>query len=226
MQVKPHRRAVIAYLFATLVLAAGVMLAAASYPGSFDWAYTVISALASRKHNPGGAGWFAGAIAIAMACLWLVATTLVHDGSVHRSVPRWIAVALGAGVICGVMVGVERLTFQHFSSVVKKGHELLALVAFLSFYIGIVGLYVHRVRQHRASPWAAVMVLVPLLGVGFRECWLYFAQRHLGWADYDWKGTGAPLWLSFAAWQWLAAALLWLALGHLLATTRRPAAKP
>ena len=62
--------------------------------------------------------------------------------------------------------------------------------------------------------------MLPLLGVGFRECWLYFAQRHLGWADYDWKGTGAPLWLSFAMWQWLAAGMLWLALGHLLVTTR------
>jgi hypothetical protein len=112
------------------------------------------------------------------------------------------------------------LAFQHFSSVVRKGHELMALVAFLSFYVGIVGLYLHRVRQRRASPWSAALVVMPLLGVGFREGWLYFAQRHLGWADYDWKGTGAPLWLSFAWWQWLAASMLWLAFGHLLVSIR------
>lgn len=213
-----HRRALICYAFATLVLAAGMRLAAARYPGSFDWTYNVISALASQKHNPGGAAWFAGAIAIAMACLWPVVTV------VAAGIPRWVVVALRTGVICGVLVGAERLVFPHFSSVIRKGHELLALVAFLSFYAGITGLYAHRVRQRRASPWTAVMVLLPLLGAGVREGWLYFAQRQLGWADYDWKGTGAPLWLSFALWQWLAAAMLWLAMGQLLATSGRAAA--
>lgn len=216
-----HRRAILFYLFASGVLAVGVASAAARYPTSFDWAYTVISALASRKHNPDGAAWFAGAIAIAMPCLWPVVTLLIRDGSAGRSVPRWIAVALGTGVVCGTLVGVERLVFFHFSTLMRKGHELLALIAFLSFYVGVVGLYAHRVRQRRASPFSATLVVMPLLGVGFRECYLYFAQRHLGWADYDWKGTGAPLWLSFAMWQWLAAALLWLALGHLLASAGR-----
>jgi hypothetical protein len=235
-----RRRAFLWYLLATVVVVAGVMLAAARYPGSFDWAYTVISALASQKHNPAGAAWFAAALAIAMPCLWPVVTALLRD-AVQRtedggqrtedgstklqggaaatsplSIPRWIGIALRVGVVCGTLVGVERLVFFHFSTMVRKGHELLALVAFLSFYAGVVGLYVHRIRQRLASPWSVAVVLVPLLGVGFREGYLYFAQRHLGWADYDWKGTGAPLWLSFAMWQWLAAALLWFALGHLL----------
>jgi hypothetical protein len=213
-------RAILAYLFATGVLAGGIFLAAARYPGSFDWTYTVISALASRRHNPDGAAWFAGALAVSMACLWPVMTALVHDGPVGTRVRRWVVVALRTGVICGTLVGIERLVFQHFSSVVRKGHEAIALIAFLSFYAGIVGLYAHRVRQRRASPWSAAVVVMPLLGVGFRECYLYFAQRSVGWADYDWKGTGAPLWLSFAWWQWLAATLLWFAVGHLLASAR------
>jgi hypothetical protein len=221
-----HARAPTGYLFASAVLAAGAGVAAVRFPGSFDWTYTVISALASRKHNPDGAGWFAGAIAIAMPCLCPLVAALVRDGTAGRSIPRWIAGALWIGVATGTLVGVERLVFWHFSTVVKKGHELLALISFLSFYVGIVGLYVHRVRQRRASPWVASAVLAPLVGVGFRECWLYFAQRHLGWADYDWKGTGAPLWLSFAMWQWLAAGLLWLALGHLLWSTAGSAGEP
>jgi hypothetical protein len=216
-----QRRAVVCYLLATAVLGAGILSAAARYPGSFDWTYTVISALASRKHNPDGAAWFAGAIAVAMASLWPVVNALVRDGFSGTRVPRWVEVALRAGVVCGTLVGAERLVFDHFSNVVRKGHELIALVAFLSFYAGIVGLYAHRVKQRRASPVSAAVVLVPLLGVGFREGYLYFAQRSIGWTGYDWKGTGAPLWLSFAWWQWLAASLLWLALGHLLATARR-----
>ncbi|HEY8994167.1 MAG TPA: hypothetical protein VIM71_05880 [Lacunisphaera sp.] len=210
------RRAVLLYGIATAVLVAGIGLAAKRFPGSFDWTYTVISALASRKHNPDGAAWFAGALAIAMACLWPVVNAVVRNGSDAERPPRWVELALRVGVVCGVAVGVERLAFQHFSSVVRKGHELIALAAFLAFYVGVVGLHLHRIRQQRASPWVAALVVLPLLGVGFREGWLYFAQRHLGWSDYDWKGTGAPLWLSFAWWQWLAAAMLWLAIGHLL----------
>jgi hypothetical protein len=211
-----RRRAMLCYLFATAVLIVGIVSAAARFPGSFDWTYTVISALASRKHNPEGAGWFAGALAMAMPCLWPVVNAVVRDGYPGIRVPRWVEVALRMGVACGTLVGVERLVFDHFSNVIRKGHELVALVAFLSFYVGTVGLYVHRVRQRRASPFSAAMVLVPLVGVGFREAYLYFAQRGIGWSGYDWKGTGAPLWLSFAWWQWLAASMLWLSLGHVL----------
>ena len=203
------------YALATGILAVGIPAAAARYPGPFDWAYTVISALASRKHNPDGAAWFAGAIAGSMACLWPVVTQLTRDGAA----PPWVRRALRAGVVCGVIVGVERLAFFHFSTHVRKGHELVALVAFLSFYTGVVGLYVHRVARRRAFAWPAIAVVVPLLGVGLRELVLYLAQRGVGWADHDWRGANTPLWLSFAWWQWLAAGLLWLAVGHLLATS-------
>ena len=212
------RRAVASYLLATVVLGGGLGLAAARYPGSFDWVYTVISALASRKHNPAGAAWFAGALAVAMACLWPAAGVIIRDEARTGGFPRGLAVALRAGVVCGSLVDIERLAFFHLSDVVRKGHEAIAFVAFLSFYLGVVGTYLHRVRRGRASGFSAALVVLPLLGVGLREGWLYYAQRHLGWADYDWKGTGAPFWLSFAWWQWLAAAMLWLSVGHLLVT--------
>lgn len=209
-----YRSALLWYLAGTAILVAGILCAAARFPTPFDWQYNVISALASWKHNPAGAGWFAGALAAAMACLWPVVTRLTRDGFV----PRWVKVALRTGVVCGIFVGVERLVFYHFSDYVKKGHEVVALVSFLSFYAGVIGLYVQRVRRRRGFLLPAILVVVPLLGVGFRELSLYVLQRDVGWADYDWKGTGAPLWLSFAWWQWLAAALLWAALGHLLVT--------
>ena len=76
--------------------------------------------------------------------------------------------------------------------------------------------------MRRSYRWSALVVVVPLLGVGAREFYLYLAQRGIGWTDYDWHGHGAPLWLSFALWQWLAAVLLWLAVGHLLVTVPPP----
>jgi hypothetical protein len=202
------------YLLGTALLVMGILCAAARYPQGFDWHYTVISALASRKHNPGGAAWFAAAIATAMACLWPAVTQLTREARV----PYWVMISLRVGVVCGVFVGVERLVFYHFSNEVKKGHEVIALIAFLSFYAGLIGLYVNRALHRRGFLLPAILVVVPLLGVGFRELSLYVLQRDVGWADYDWKGTGLPLWLSFAFWQWAAAGLLWISIGHLLLT--------
>ena len=213
-----QRRAYLWYALATTIWALGIRFASARYPGSFDWAYTVISALASRKHNPEGAAWFASAIVGAMLCLWPVVTRLTRDGFAGKSSPRWVKVALRIGVVCGTFVGVERLVFYHFSDLVHKGHELVALIAFLSFYAGVLGLYAHRVRVRRTFLIPAVIAVVPLLSIGCRELFLYLAQRHVGWADYNWRAHGTPLWFSFAWWQWLAAGLLWLSVGHLLVT--------
>jgi hypothetical protein len=217
-----QRRAYLWYALATTIWALGIRFASARYPGSFDWAYTVISALASRKHNPEGAAWFASAIVGAMLCLWPVVTRLTRDGFAGKSSPHWVNVALRIGMGCGTFVGVERLVFYHFSDLVHKGHELVALIAFLSFYAGVLGLYAHRVRVRRAFLVPAVIAVAPLLGIGLRELFLYLAQRHVGWADYDWRGHGTPLWLSFAWWQWLATGMLWLSVGHLLVTASSP----
>jgi hypothetical protein len=215
-----QRTALLCYALATAIGAVGIQFAAVRFPGSFDWAYTVISALASRKHNPEGAAWFAGAIAGSMLCLWPVITRLTQSEFAGPSSPRWVSVALRVGVVCGIFVGVERLAFYHFSTFVRKGHEIVALVAFLSFYAGILGLYTHRVRLRRMFLFPALAVVTPLLGVGFRELFLYVTQRDVGWADYDWQGQGTPLWLSFAWWQWLAASLLWISIGHLVLTVQ------
>jgi hypothetical protein len=210
----------ISYALATAIWVVGIQFAAARFPGgAFEWTHTVISALASRKHNPEGAAWFAGAIAGAMLLLWPIVTALTR-GKDGRLAPRWVEVALRVGVACGLFVGIERLVFYHFSTLVRKGHEIVALVAFLSFYLGILGLYTHRVRTRRAFLWPALVVVTPLVAVGLRELMLYLAQRGVGWADYDWRGAGTPWWLSFAWWQWLGAVLLWLAVGHLLVASR------
>ena len=64
------------YLASLLVMGLGSFLAAQHYPGGYDWLYTVASSLASKKHNPSGSVWFAGALVMAMVLLWFYVTAL------------------------------------------------------------------------------------------------------------------------------------------------------
>jgi hypothetical protein len=213
-------RALAAFSLSALVVLTGTLLAVRSYPGGYDWLYTVMSALASRKDNPGGAAWFAGGLALSLAVLWPVVAWIRERHGGERGLVRFGSRALQLGIVCGVLVGVERLTFLHFSDLVHKGHELLALVCFLSLYSGILAVLAHRVRERITSAWPAALTIAPLVAVGLSQLALYLDQRDLGWVDRSWREMGVPVWLSFAFWQWLAAAALWASLGYLVASAR------
>ncbi|MGH7481147.1 MAG: hypothetical protein ACRELV_03260, partial [Longimicrobiales bacterium] len=73
-----------------------------------------------------------------------------------------------------------------------------------------------RVRHDRRAWAGAAIGAAPLVAVGVTQLALYLDQRDLGWVDAGWRAMGVPLWLSFAFWQWLAVALLWVGLGFLL----------
>ncbi len=207
-----RRTAVLALALALVTFAAGVAIAARNYPEQpYDWSYVVVSALASHKHNPEGGHWFSAALGLSMLALWPVVTYL-RDASAGR----WPIATLRAGVLCGVAVGVERLVFVHFSDLVHKAHELLAVGVFVGMYAGVLGLYAHRVRHDRRALAGALIVGAPLIAIGITQLALYFDQRDLGWVDHGWRAMGVPVWLSFAFWQWLAVALLWVGLGHLV----------
>jgi hypothetical protein len=204
------------YATAITILVVGGVAAAGMFPGGFDWTYRVISALASRKHNPDGAMWFAGALAVGMALLWPVATYLGQPLGRSGDRPRISLTALRFGLACGALLGIERLFIEDLSGTVRKAHELLALLTFVGLYWGMLGFYVDRLRQAPALAWPGLLVVLPLLAVGSSQLALYFGQRNLGWVDVTWRELGVPLWLSFAFWQWVAVALLLLALGHLV----------
>ena len=53
------------------------------------------------------------------------------------------------------------------------------------------------------------------MAIAITELWLYLEQRDVGWVDTNWREKGLPIWLSFAFWQWLSIALLWVGLGML-----------
>jgi len=189
-------------------------LAAARYPGGFDWFYTVASALASRKHNPEGSYWFSGALIISMALLWFSLSTMRQKK--FLSFPRLARASLGIlrlGLISGCLMGMERLLIFHLSDLIHKAHEILALLTFLGFYLGILGLLIVRLSGRKNSFWPVLLVASPLLAIGLTQLWLYLDQRDLGWVDTSWREMGVPFWLSFAFWQWWAMACLWQGLG-------------
>ena len=131
---------------------------------------------------------------------------------------RWPILALRAGVLFGVAVGVERLAFVRLSSLVHNGHEALAVGTFAGLYTGLLGLYWQRVRRGWTG---ALVVAAPLAAIFIAQAVIYFDQRDLGWVDVNWRAMGVSPLLSFAFWQWIAVAFLWIGFGHLLWSSRR-----
>ena len=220
-----RRIAASALAIAFAIFVAGVAIAAWKYPEQpYDWSYVVMSALASRKHNPDGGRWFSVALGFSMLALLPVVAYLRDASAAIRAASTgapgrangWPVVALRIGVVCGLAVGLERLLFQHVSDVVYKAHELLAIGIFAGLYAGVLGLYAERVRYDRRALAGTLIVAAPLVAIGLTQLLLYFDQRDLGWVDRGWRAMGIPVWLSFAFWQWLAVALLWAGLGHLV----------
>jgi hypothetical protein len=214
------------FLASVVVIALGAVFAARLYPTPFDWTHDVMSALASRKHNPAGFAWFAGALVLSMALLWPATAPLNAAADAPGRAARFSMAALRFGLIAGVLVGVERLVFFHLSDVVRKAHEILALLTFLGIYAGVLGLYAQHLRRRAMRPWPVVIVALPLVAIGLSQLILYLGQRDPGWLDHDWRQTGRPVWLSFAFWQWLATAGLWAGIGHLLFSQRSRADGP
>jgi len=204
------------YLASLLILSFGFFLAAKQYPGGFDWQYTVASALASQKHNPTGSIWFAGALSLAMILLWPYVSAIKNAQLPALPATTQFAIsALRTGLICGALLGLEKLLIRDLSNWVYKAHEILGLLAFMGLYFGIFVLLIQAMLRKKIFALSFLLVASPLLAIAITQFWLYLDQRNLGWVDTSWREMGIPLWLSFAFWQWLAIGFLWLGLGLL-----------
>lgn len=210
-----RRHAIGLFAVALIIATGGSVLAAGQYPGGFDWQYTVISALASRKYNPEGSRWLAGALALSMALLF-PAVQFLRRGQAPKGVGWRAVTVLQCGLAAALLLGLERLLIFHLSDVIGSAHEALAVLAFLCVYAGLVTLYVVHMRRGDASKWSIVAILAPLAAAAAGQLVLYLAQRDIGWVGVRWREIGIPVWLSLAFWQWLAVVTLWLALGHLI----------
>ncbi|MDQ8185776.1 hypothetical protein [Pelagicoccus sp. SDUM812002] len=197
------------YVLSLGTLIASVAIASNLYPTFYDWQYTVVSALASSKHNPQGYAYLSAGISISMAFLFPYAAglTVLKPGE-KRSVR-----ALKTGIIFGILTGVESLATPGWPASLDKVHEALALFCFLFTYGGILGYAISRAKSNRSLIWPAAVIVAPIAAIGICQLSLYLGQRDLGWVDQSWRDMGIPLWQSFAFWQWIALWSLWAAAG-------------
>lgn len=197
------------YSLSLATLAVSVAISSALYPTFYDWQYTVVSALASPKHNPQGYAYLSAGIALSMGMLLPYASSLTVSGSAERRSVR----ALKVGLAFGILTGVESWANPAWPDSLDKVHEALALFCFLFTYGGVLGYAIYRAKADRRLIWPAILIVAPIASIGICQLTLYLDQRDLGWVDQSWREMGIPLWQSFAFWQWIALWSLWAATG-------------
>jgi hypothetical protein len=205
-------------MLAALAFWAGMFIAGVRYPGEFDWRYMTISNLTSPARNPGGHLWASGGMLLCFLCgLWW-ATRLArnwnHNGA--RAVLRGIA-PLRMGVIFTACAAVLPSSWIG----IRKGHEILALFAFIGWCIGMLQLTFQTAEQslrrrfagstRRARMCAATLVgavVFPLFLAGLAQAYVRYALPQLRWVNLSWRAQGVPAYLSFASWEWVTCAVL------------------
>jgi hypothetical protein len=193
------------------------VIAAAIYPGGFDWVYTVVSSLAAKKYNPIGGPLFSIGFCISMAMLWPYVSDLKKIILPTHKYTSTGFVFLRLGVIAGFAMGLERILVYEWSDAgaFEKTHEILAILTFVGLYFGSIIILINLGYKNRNMLIPIVMVLIPIVAIGASQLYLYFDQRDLGWVNVEWRAMGVPIWLSFAFWQWMAVIFLYFSLGFL-----------
>jgi hypothetical protein len=195
----------------------GLWAASRLYPSEYDWRYMTISSLLYPDRDPGGYAWaWCGVLLCALGGLCWVAA--LGDGSrTTRSSARSIGIgALAFGYVCMVSCAVWPGRLLNL----PRGHDLLALLAFVAICVGTVQLtyLLLERRLRRGAPGvrsrdrvlAALLAgaaLLPILLVGITQADVARAFPHLPWVGLEWRARGVPVYLSFAFWEWSACAV-------------------
>jgi len=184
----------------------GLWMAARLYPSEYDWRYMTISSLVYPDRNPDGYAWaWSGLILCASGGLCWAAALLRR-----RSAG---ALALVVGYVCMACCTWLPRWFPGFG----RGHDLLAVAAFVGLCTGMVRLAYHeggrsRWLQTSARPrlcagLLAAAALAPILMAGATQAYIAHARPDLPWVGLVWRARGAPIFLSFAFWEWMACAV-------------------
>lgn len=191
----------------------GLWIAGRRYPAEYDWRYMTISNLVYPDRNPDGYRWaWGGLMLCALGGLCWTAVLLRdwrREEIGRRSVGIW---ALGLGYVC--MLCCPLLPEWLFR--IPRGHDILALSAFLALCIGIVLLtfqaaepsFRRRTRSFSASPRVyagllAGVALSPILLAGVGQAYVAHALPELPWVGLEWRAQGVSMYLSFAFWEWI-----------------------
>ncbi len=205
-------------LMGLLAFWAGLRIAGRKYPSEYDWRYMTISSLVYPDRNPRGYRW--AWIGLTLCALGGLCWTLVllrdwrHEGAGGGG-PAGIW-ALGVGYLCMASCAWLPGLFPR----VPRGHDLLALMSFFGLCIGIVLVTSYeagrrlrlRRRPLRGGDRVYVALLAgaalsPILMAALTQVYISKALPDLPWVGLEWRARGAPVYLSFAFWEWATCAI-------------------
>jgi hypothetical protein len=196
---------------------AGMWAASRHYPSEYDWRYMTISSLLYPDRDPHGFAWaWGGVLLCALGGLcWVRALIDTNRATNCRSRPVGIW-ALGFGYVCMVSCALWPGRLLKL----PRGHDLLALLAFVAICFGTAQLTYLAVERNllRRSPelrararvlaaLVAVTALLPILLEGVTQADVAHAFPHLPWVGLEWRARGVPVYLSFAFWEWSTCAV-------------------
>jgi hypothetical protein len=193
----------------------GMLMAGRSYPSEYDWRYITISSLVYADRNPNGYLWaWGGVVLCGLAGLYWTAV-LVRKGKQAGVAERPIGIwALGLGYLCMMCCALlsQRLLL------IRKGHEFLALAAFVGICIGMMHSAFKAVERSArlgdlpGSPRfhagiLAGVTLSPIVLAALAQAYVSHALPALPWVSLAWRARGVPVYLSFAFWEWVTCAV-------------------
>lgn len=191
----------------------GLALAYQNFPGEFDWRYMTVSNLFSIKHNPHGYLWGTAGVVLCgvLGMLWVVlGITQPPAMDWHRRLRESGLLALGFPVMALAAALPSAWLFP-------KGHEWLAVIAFLALCSGLVKAWVQWILRRGPRSGAhrglralslAGAVLWPVVGAALTQGYLALFRPDLPWVTLAWRAQRVPLLLSFALWEWLTCVTL------------------
>lgn len=191
----------------------GLGMACWQFPGEYNWHYMTVSNLFSAKHNPTGHLWGAAGVilcGVAGVC-WVglgIRVPPAADLRLRLRESQLLTVGFPCMTLAAALPG---------DWLIPKGHDWLAVIAFLALCSGLVHTWVQSVMQ-RFPVWAAHrwrgalalagMVLWPVAGAAATQGYLALVRPQLPWVTLAWREQNIPLYLSFALWEWLTCLVL------------------
>ena len=201
---------------------AGLVAAARAYSAGYDWPYQTISVLLYSDQNPHGYYWaWAGLEFCGLAgIVWSARERRRLEVAIPApTAAGFRLLQLGFLCMCGAVLPDRLLPWS-------KGHELLAIFAFLGICIGVTcrmaGAIAGMAPYRRGSPqtgvrtwirwFPALAPLVPIVLAGATQIYLSVERPTLPWVSPNWRIRGISPFLSFGFWEWISCAVLTMSL--------------